>query len=226
MYLSNHTQVLVLVDILSLLAPIMISFVSASHGLFVPAACQYADSQCISVQDCLLIWRLRGSVAAARHCCSSKRCRETRFWLQINGKARCDSHTRVLILHPQRFPMSETHVNAWDIHAQLHTHIRTHSHTSLIVYSVTFLGLVAFGRDCVWVTGSAVQPRCEPAETYNSNSGHIHPISSCKNKVLNLEVHQQNLVFIGRVFMHRSVILQNNLKGPECFTFSYLYKMC
>lgn len=125
MYLSSHTQVLVLVDILGLLAPIMISFVAASHGLFVPAACQYADSQCISVQDCLFIWRLRGSVAAAQHCCSWKRCRETRFWLQINEKARCDSHTRVLILHPQRFPMSETHVNAWDIHAELHTRIHT-----------------------------------------------------------------------------------------------------
>lgn len=52
---------------------------------------------------------------------------------------RCDSHTRDLILCLRHFPMSETHVNA----------CHSHSHTSLIVHNVTFLGLVEFGRGCV-----------------------------------------------------------------------------
>lgn len=104
---------------------------------------------CISLQGCLFFEQKKPT----RHHCQgldiavllevseeTEPGRETRFWLQINERARCDSHTRVVIPHSTLFfffPPFPCQRHMWML--------VTHTHTSLIVWSVTFLGLAVWG---------------------------------------------------------------------------------
>lgn len=118
------------------------SALSTSHGLFVQteSICQQ-PSPLVTVFLCGTVYSLKAYKALLSGLdiavlfevnTETERGREMRFQLGINERARCDSHTRVVIhLHTVSlffflFHVKDTHVNACDTHTYLRNCLECH----------------------------------------------------------------------------------------------------
>ncbi len=93
--------------------------VGSLHNLGVNMPITITPGYCISLQDCLFIKSPQGIVVRTRHRCAflrwtwrQNRAGKRDFDCRLMKGARCDSHTRVVILLHTFFffPMSETHM--------------------------------------------------------------------------------------------------------------------